>query len=109
MKHVININCYQSYLQQQALDKYQDNLTIIASMSHTKGNPIPPFVVESLRETTRRIMSYIALQILSAGGDAILESRIKALLSQAKEGDVKSVQGYPPVPSQGATTEIPPP
>ena len=70
IRHIKYVQHFQSYLQ-QALDKYQDDLTIISSMSCTKGHPIPTIAVESLRETTGRMMSYIALQILSAGGDPI--------------------------------------
>ncbi len=92
IRHIMNVQRYQSYLQ-QVLDKYPDNLTIIALMLCTKGHPIPTIAVQSLRKTTGRMMSYIALQILSAGGDAILESHLKSLLSQAKEGVMKSVQG----------------
>jgi hypothetical protein len=36
----MNVQQYQSYLQ-QALEKYQDDLTIIASMLSTEGHPIP--------------------------------------------------------------------
>jgi hypothetical protein len=53
-------------------------------------------------------MAYIVLQILSAGGDVILESHLRSLLSQAKEGVMKSEQGDTRVPSQDATTEAPP-
>jgi hypothetical protein len=91
IRHIMNVQWYQFYLQ-QALDEYQDDLTIISSMSRTKGHPIPTIAAESLREITGRMMSYIALQILSAGGDAILESHLKSLLSQVQEVVMKSVQ-----------------
>ena len=92
IRYIKNVQCFQSYIQ-QALDEYQDDLTIISSMSRTKDHPIPTIVVESLRETTQRTMSYIALLILSAGEDAILESHLKSLLSQVEEGVMKWVQG----------------
>ncbi len=77
-------------------------------MSRTKGHPIPTIAItgESLRKTTGRMMSYIVLQILSASGDAILESHLKYLLSQVKEGVMKSVQGDTAV--QGALKKTPP-
>ena len=102
----MNTQRYQTYLQ-QALDKYKDDLTIIASMLHTEGPLIPPNAIKSLRETTGTIMSYIYLQILSAGGDAILESHLKSLLSQVKEGVMKSVQGETVIPSQDMITGTP--
>ena len=108
IRRIMNIQRYQSYLQ-QALDEYQVNLTIIASMLHTKGHPVPTITVESLRKTTGRMMSYIVLQILSAGGDAILESHLMSLLSQAEEGVMNPVQGDTAVPYRGASTETPPP
>ena len=49
IKHIMNVQRYQSYLQ-QALDKYQDNLTIIVSMLCTEGRPIPTITVEPLRK-----------------------------------------------------------
>jgi hypothetical protein len=61
------------------LDDYQDDFTIIALMLHTNGHPIPPHKIDSLHETTGSIMSYIALQFLGAGGDAISESHLKSL------------------------------
>ena len=89
----MNVQQYQEAYLQQSLDKYQDDLTIITPILCSECPPIPPNEIESLRTTTGTIMSYIALQILSAGGDAILESHLKSLLSQAKEGVMKSVQG----------------
>jgi hypothetical protein len=60
IRHIKNDQRFQSYLQ-QALDEYQDDLTIISTMSHSEGHPIPTIVVELLRKTTRRMMSYILL------------------------------------------------
>ena len=51
-------------------------------------------------------MSYIVVQIFSAGGDAISESHLKSLLSQVKEGVMKSVQGD--TADQSAPQETPP-
>jgi hypothetical protein len=73
------------------LEKYQDDLAIIASTSRKKGHPIPTIAVESLRKTTGRMMSNIVVQILSAGGDAILELHLKSLLSQVKGGHEISI------------------
>ena len=107
IRHIKNVQRFQSYLQ-QALDKYQDDLIIISSMSCTKGHPISTIAVESLCKTTKRMMTYIALQILIAGGDAISELHLKSLLSQVKEGVMKSVQGDTAVSSQGASKETRP-
>ena len=60
IRHIKNDQRFQSYLQ-QALDEYQDDLTIISTMSHSEGHPIPTIVVKLLRKTTRRMMSYILL------------------------------------------------
>ena len=87
----MNVQHYQAYLQ-QALDKYQDDFIIIASTLRTDGPPIPPNKIESLRVTTGLILSYIALQLLSAGGDAILDLHLKSLLFQAEEEVMESVQ-----------------
>jgi hypothetical protein len=40
-QHIMNIECYQAYLQ-QTLDDYQDNFAIMASLMHTGSTPIPP-------------------------------------------------------------------
>ena len=53
-------------------------------------------------------MSYIALQILDASGDAISESHLKFLLSHVEEGVMQSEQEDNDVPSQGAHQETPP-
>ncbi len=77
IRHIKNVQHFQSYLQ-LALNEYQDDLTIIPSMLRTEGHPIPTIPVESLRETTGRMMSYNVVQILSAGGNAILELHLKS-------------------------------
>ena len=56
MRHIKNVQRFQSYLQ-QALDEYQDDLTIIFTMSHSEGHPIPTIAIEPLREATGRMMS----------------------------------------------------
>ncbi len=99
IQHITNIQCYQAYLQ-QVLDNYQDDFTIIASMLRTNGHPIPPHKIDSLCETTCSIMSYIALQLLGAGGDVISESHLKALRTQAEEGVMEFVREEPVTPSQ---------
>jgi hypothetical protein len=63
------------------LDEYQDDLTIISTMSRSEGQLIPTITIEPLREAAGQMMSYIALQILNAGGAAIPESHLKSLLS----------------------------
>jgi hypothetical protein len=104
----MNVLLFQSYLQ-QALDEYQDDLTNISTMSHSEGHPIPTTTVELLREATGQMMSYIlALQILNAGGDAILELHLKSFLSQVEEGAMQSVKKDNDVPSQSAPQETPP-
>jgi hypothetical protein len=60
MRHIKNVQQFQSYLQ-QALDEYQDDLTIISTKSRSKGHPIPTITVELLREATGQMMSYFAL------------------------------------------------
>jgi hypothetical protein len=99
IQHITNVQLYQAYLQ-QALDNYQDDFTIIASMSHTNGHPIPPYKIDSLCETTGSIMSYIALQLLGAGGDAISKSHLKSLRPQAEERVMEFVWEEPVTPSQ---------
>jgi hypothetical protein len=84
MMHIKNIQRFQSYLQ-QALDEYQDDLTIISTMSCSEGQPIPTITIKPLHEAAGQMMSYIALQILNAGGAAIPESHLKSLLSQVEE------------------------
>ncbi len=84
-QHMKNLECYQAYLQ-QTLDDYQDNFAIMASLTCTGSTPIPPHEINSIGETTASIMSYIALQLLGAGGDVALEPRLKILRDQAKEG-----------------------
>ena len=107
MRHIKNDQRFQSYLQ-QALDEYQDDLTIISTMSRSEGHPIPAITIEPLREATGQMMSYIALQILNAGGDAIPESHLKSFLSQAEEGVMQSVMEDNDVPPQGAHHDTPP-
>ncbi len=106
MRHTKNVQRFQSYLQ-QAVDKYQDDLTIISTMSCSKGHPIPTITIKPLYEATGQMMSYIALQILNAGGDAIHESHLKSLLSQGEEGVMRSVKEVN-VPPQGAHQDTPP-
>ena len=76
-------------------------------MSRSKGHPIPTITIEPLREATGQMMSYIALQILNAGGTAIPESHLKSLLSQVKERVTQSLQEVN-VPPQGAHQDTPP-
>ena len=52
-------------------------------------------------------MSYIALQILNAGGDAIPDLHLKSFLSQVEEGVMQSVKEVN-VPPQGAHQDTPP-
>jgi hypothetical protein len=59
MRHIKNVQQFQFYLQ-QALDEYQDDLTIISTMSRSEGHPIPTITIEPLREATGQMMSYIA-------------------------------------------------
>jgi hypothetical protein len=107
MRHIKNVQRFQSYLQ-QALDEYQDDLAIISTMSCSEGQPIPTMItIEPLRKATRQMMSYIALQILNAGGAAIPESHLKSLLSQVKERVTQSLQEVN-VPPQGAHQDTPP-
>ncbi len=106
MKHIQNVQQFQSYLQ-QALDEYQDDLPIISTMSRSEGQPIPTITIEPLCEATGQMMSYIALQILNAGGAAIPESHLKSLLSQVEERVTQSLQEVN-VPPQGAHQDTPP-
>jgi hypothetical protein len=53
------------------------------------------------------MMSYIALQILNAGRDAIPELHLKAFLSQVEEGVMQSVMEDNDVPPQGAHQDTP--
>jgi hypothetical protein len=87
----MNVECYQAYLQ-QTLDDYQDDFAIMASLMHTGSTPIPPHEINLVRETTAFIMSYIALQLLGAGGEAVLEPRLKILRNQAKESAMVFIQ-----------------
>jgi hypothetical protein len=90
-QHIMNIECYQAYLQ-QTLDDYQDDFAIMASLTCTGSTPIPPHVINLIRETTASITSYIALQLLGTGGEALLEPRLKILRNQAKEGAMEFIQ-----------------
>jgi hypothetical protein len=74
-------------------------------MSRTDGHPIPPHKIDLLCETTSSIMSYIALQLLGAGGDAISESHLKSLSAQAEEGVMEFVREEPVTPSQETCPE----
>jgi hypothetical protein len=87
----MNVELYQAYLQ-QTLDDYQDDFAIMASLTRTGSTPIPPHEINLIRETTALIMSYIALQLLGAGGEAVLEPRLKILCNQAKEGAMEFIQ-----------------
>jgi hypothetical protein len=98
MRHIKNVLRFQSYLQ-QALDEYQDDLTIISTMSHSEGHPIPTIAIEPLRKATGQMMSYIALQILNAGGDDIPESHLKSFLFQVEEGVMQTVKEDNDAPS----------
>ncbi len=69
-------------------------------MLHTDGHPIPPHKIDSLCETTGSIMSYIALQLLGAGGDAVSESHLKSLHAQVEKGVIEFVWEEPVMPSQ---------
>ena len=51
MRHIKNVQQFQSYLQ-QALDEYQDDLTIISTMSRSEGHPIPTITIEPLGKAT---------------------------------------------------------
>jgi hypothetical protein len=44
---------------------------IMASLTRTGSTPIPPHEINLIWETTALIMSYIALQLLGAGGEAV--------------------------------------
>ncbi len=76
-------------------------------MSHSEGQLIPTITIEPLREAAGQIMSYIALQILNAGGAAIPESDLKSLLSQVEETVVQSLQEVN-APPQVAHQDTPP-
>jgi hypothetical protein len=91
MVHIKNVQQFESYLQ-QALDEYQDDLIIISTMSRSEGQLIPTITIEPLHEAAGQMISYIALQILNAGGAAIPESHLKSLLSQVEETVVQSLQ-----------------
>ena len=101
MRHIKNVQRFQSYLQ-QALDEYQDDLIIISTTSRSKGHPIPTITIEPLRKATGQMMSYITLQILNADGDAIPELHLKSFLSRVEEGIMQSVKEDNDVPPQGA-------
>ncbi len=68
-QHIMNVEHYQAYLQ-QTLDDYQDDFAIMASLTHTGSTPIPPHEINLIRETPA-IISFIALQLLGAGGEAV--------------------------------------
>ncbi len=99
-QHIMNIEHYQAYLQ-QILDDYQDDFAIMASLTHTGSTPIPPHEINLIRETTALIMPYIALQLLGAGGEAVLEPRLKILRDQAKEGAMEFIQTESAQTAQG--------
>ncbi len=76
-------------------------------MPRSEGHPIPIITIEPLPKATGQMMSYIALQILNAGGDAIPESHLKSLLSQVEEGVMQSVKEVN-VPPHSAHQDTPP-
>jgi hypothetical protein len=90
-QHIMNVERYQAYLQ-QTLDDYQDDFAIMATMMRTSSTLIPPHEINLIWETTTLIMSYIALQLLGAGGEAVLEPRLKILRDQAEEGAMEFIQ-----------------
>jgi hypothetical protein len=51
------------------LDDYHDDYAQLVSSSIDANAPIPPHKLGSIREITRSIMTYIAAQLLEAGGD----------------------------------------
>ncbi len=104
MAHIKNVLQFQLYLQ-QTLDEYQDDLTIISTIS--KGKLVPTITIEPLHETAGQMMSYIALQIFNAGGAAIPESHLKSPLFQVEETAVQSIQEVN-APPQVAPHDTPP-
>jgi hypothetical protein len=59
---------------QCALDDYQDNFAQLISSSMVDNTPISPREITSIRKTAHSIMSYIAAQLMGAGGEAIFGS-----------------------------------
>jgi hypothetical protein len=80
----MNVKRFQANLQ-SALNDYYDNVTQLVSSSTANNVPIPPHKIDSIQKSTQSIMSYIAVQLLDAGSEIVLEDCIENLCSQAKK------------------------
>jgi hypothetical protein len=68
----MNVKQFQAGLQ-SGLDYYYNNVAQLVSSSTAKNVPIPPHKIDSIQKSTQSIMSYIAGQLLDAGGEVVLD------------------------------------
>ena len=80
----MNVKQFQADLQ-SALDNYYDNVAQLVSSSTAKNAPVPSHEIDYIQKSTQSIMSYIAGQLLDAGGEVVLEDRMGNLCTQAKK------------------------
>jgi hypothetical protein len=104
-RHIPNVKRYQANLQ-SALDDYHDNYAQLVSSSIVDNTPIPPHNLGSIWEITCSIMPYIAVQLLEAGREAILEDQIADLCTQA-EGRTMKWASTASTTSPSASTPVP--
>jgi hypothetical protein len=72
IQYIANVKHYQANLQ-SALDNYHDNYAQLVYSSIIDNAPILPHKSGSIWEITCMIMSYVAAQLLEAGGEVMLE------------------------------------
>jgi hypothetical protein len=69
---------------QSALDNYHDNYAQLMYSSIIDNAPILPHKLRSILEITCTIMSYVAAQLLEAGGEVMLEEQMADLCTHAE-------------------------
>jgi hypothetical protein len=82
-RHIENVKHYQANVQ-SALDNYHDGYAQLVSSSIVDNTPIPPHNLGSIREITGLIITYVAAQLLEAGGEVISEDQMVDLCTQAE-------------------------
>jgi hypothetical protein len=88
------------------LDDYHNDYARLVSSSIVVNAPIPPHKLGSIREITCLIMTYVAAQLLEAGGEVILEDPMADLCTQA-EGHAMKWASTASTTSPSASTPVP--
>jgi hypothetical protein len=83
IQHIAIVKHYQANLQ-SALEDYHDNYEQLMYSSIIDNAPILPRELGSIWEITRTIMSYVAAQLLEAGGKVIPEEQMADLCTHAE-------------------------